>query len=213
VVNLAVARSVTGHDGQSLTGGLAAIYGVFAAFGVLSVTHSAPFALALGVSRRSYYSGTALLVVSVAADYGLALLAVIAGASNGQGLGLHLLRVDYILPGPWYMTWSTSFIALALLFAYGMWVALVYRRWNRLGLFSFASAEATVVIVGVIAASRASAWPASSFVTTFSAAGLTGLVAAFAMILLAGGYLTMCRLGPDHQGDRVRDPARGRLRR
>jgi hypothetical protein len=32
------------------------------------------------------------------------------------------------------------------------------------------------------------------FVTTFGAAGVTGLLAAFAMILLAGGYLTVCRV-------------------
>jgi hypothetical protein len=95
VVNLAVARGLSGYHGQTMTGGLAAIYGVFSVFGVLSVTHSAPFALALGVSRRSYYYGTALLAVSVAVDYGLALLAVIAGASSGQGPGLHLL------PEPW----------------------------------------------------------------------------------------------------------------
>jgi hypothetical protein len=108
VVNLAVARSLSGHHGQTVTGGLAAIYGVFSALGVLSVTHSAPFALALGVSRRWYYSGTALLAVSVAVDYGLALLAVIEGGSSGRGVGLNLLRADYFLPGPGYLTWFTS---------------------------------------------------------------------------------------------------------
>ncbi len=194
VVNLAVARSLSGYHGQTVTGGLAAIYGVFSVLGVLSVTHSAPFALALGVSRRSYYSGTALLAVSVAVDYGLALLAVIEGAGSDRGVGLNLLRADYILPGPRYLTWFTSLIALALLFFYGMWLALVCRRWNRLGLLSFAAAEATVVVVGVIAASRASAWPAIRFLTTFSATGVTGLLAALAMILLASGYLTMRRL-------------------
>ncbi len=66
----------------------------------------------------------------------------------------------YILPGPWYLDWLTSFIVLALMFIYGMWVALVYRRWNVLGLLAFAAAQATVVVAGVIAASRAGAWPA-----------------------------------------------------
>ena len=35
--------------------------------------------------------------------------------------------------GPWYLTWLTSFVALALLFVYGMWFGLVYRRWNLVG--------------------------------------------------------------------------------
>jgi hypothetical protein len=194
VANLAVARSLSGHHGQTLTGGLAAIYGVLSVLGVLSVTHSAPFALALGVSRRSYYSGTVLLAVSVAADFALALSTVIEGAGRGWGAGLPLFRVDYVRSGPGYLTWFTAVIALALMFVYGMWVALVYQHWNRLGLLSFAAAEATVVVVGVIAASRAGAWPAIRFLTTLSATGLTGLLAALAMILLAGGYLTMRRV-------------------
>jgi hypothetical protein len=39
--------------------------------GLLSVFRSLPFGLALGIGRRSYYAGTALL--AVAAVYGLAL--------------------------------------------------------------------------------------------------------------------------------------------
>ena len=109
-----------------------------------------------------------------------------------MGVGLHFIQVAYILPGPWYLTWLTSLIVLALMFIYGMWVALVYRRWNVLGLIAFAAAQATVVVAGVIAASRAGAWPAiGRFFTTLSAAGLTGLLAALVMILLAGGYATI----------------------
>lgn len=193
-VSLTVIGSLPGHHGQIPVGGLVAIYLAFFALGVLSVTHSLPFALALGVSRRSYYAGTALLALGLAAIYGLllAVLAVIEGASSGWGVGLHFFRVAYILPGPWYLTWLTSFIVLGLMFIYGMWVALVYRRWNVLGLLAFAGAQATVVVAGVIAASRAGAWPAiGRFFTTLSAAGLTGLLAALVMILLAGGYATI----------------------
>jgi hypothetical protein len=193
-VSLAVTASLSGSHVQVPTGGLASIYLAFFALGVLSVTHSLPFALALGVSRRSYYAGTALLAVGLAAVNGLmlAVLAVIEGASRGWGVGMHFFRVAYILPGPWYLTWLTSFIGLALLFVYGMWVALVYRRWNVPGLLAFAAAQAAVVVVGVIAASRAGAWPAvGHFFTTISAAGLTGLLAALVMILLAGGYATI----------------------
>jgi hypothetical protein len=41
--------------------------------GLLSVFRSLPFGLALGIGRRSYYAGTALLAVALAAVYGLAL--------------------------------------------------------------------------------------------------------------------------------------------
>jgi hypothetical protein len=196
-VNLAVAASAAGPHAQVPTGALAAIYIVFFFLGALSVTLSLPFALAFGVSRRSYYAGTALLAVGLAAIYGLALavLAVIERLSGGWGVGLHFFRVAYILPGPWYLTWLTSFTGLALLFVYGMWTGLVYRRWNLLGLLAFGAAQATVVVAGVIAVSRADAWSAiGRFFTTLSAAGLTGLLAALAAVLLAGGYATVRRV-------------------
>jgi hypothetical protein len=196
-VCLAVAGSLSGGHGQIPTGGVASIYLVFFALGVLSVTHSLPFALALGVSRRSYYAGTALLALGLAVvnALALALLAVIEGASSGWGVGLHFFRVAYILPGPWYLSWLTSFVVLALLFVYGMWVGLVYRRWNWPGLLAFGAAQAIAAVVAVIAASRAGAWPAiGRFFTTLSAAGFTGLLAALAVILLAGGYVTMRRV-------------------
>jgi hypothetical protein len=164
---------------------------------VLSIGRSLPFAFALGVGRRSYYAGTALLAVSLAAVYGLALtvLQVIEQATGGWGVGLHFFRVAYILSGPWYVTWLTSFVLLALMFIYGMWFGLVYRRWNLLGLLASIAALVIVLVLGVVITSHAHAWPAiGHFFTTLSAAGLTGLLAALAVMLLAGGYATMRRV-------------------
>jgi branched-subunit amino acid ABC-type transport system permease component len=42
-------------------------------WGLLSVLQSLPFGLAVGIGRRSYYAGTALLAVALAAVCGLAL--------------------------------------------------------------------------------------------------------------------------------------------
>ena len=106
-----------------------------------------------------------------------------------------LFRSAYILPGPWYLTWLTSFVLLTLMFIYGMWFGLVYRRWNLLGLLAFAAAQVTIGVAGAAAATQAHAWPAiGRFFTTLSAAGLTGLLAALTVALLAGGYTTMRRV-------------------
>ena len=198
IVWLALAASAGGGGSvQVPTGALAAIYLFFLIAGALSIFRSLPFAFALGVSRRSYYSGTALLAVSLAAVYGLALavLQVIEQATSGWGVGLHFFRVAYILPGPWYLTWLTSFVLLTLMFIYGMWFGLVYRRWNLLGLLAFAAAQVTIGVAGAAAATQAHAWPAiGRFFTTLTAAGLTGLLAALTVMLLAGGYATMRRV-------------------
>jgi hypothetical protein len=178
-------------------GAVAGIYLVFGIVGILSMTRSLPFAFALGVSRRSYYAGTVLLAVSLSVVYGLALavLAVAERATGGWGLRLEFFRIDYILAGPWYLTWLTSSVLLALIFAYGMWCGLLYRRWNLLGLLAFFAAQAVAGLIFLIAAGRADAWTAiGSFFTNHTAAGLTGLLAALAVVLLAGGYATMRRV-------------------
>jgi hypothetical protein len=198
VVGLVIAASVGGgHHTQVPVGALAAIYVIFLIVGALSIFRSLPFALALGVSRRSYYAGTALLAVALAAVYGLALavLQVIEQATGGWGVGLRFFRVAYILPGPWYLTWLTSFVGLALMFVYGMWIGLVYRRWNLLGLLAFFAIQVIAALVLVIIGTNAHAWTAiGHFFTAISAAGLTGLLAAVAVMLLAGGFATIRRV-------------------
>ena len=177
-----------------IPGAVAGIYIVFAVVGVLSMTRSLPFAFALGVSRRSYYAGTVLLAVGLSVVYGLALaaLAVAERATGGWGLGLEFFRIDYILSGSWYVIWLTSSVLLALMFTYGMWCGLIYRRWNLPGLLAFLAAQAVAGLIFLIAAGRADAWTAiGSFFTNLTAAGLTGLLAALAALLLAGGYATM----------------------
>ncbi len=194
---VALAASASGYNTQIPTGALGAIYLFFLIAGILSISRSLPFAFALGVSRRSYYAGTVLLAVALAAADGLALavLQVIEQATSGWGVRLHFFRVAYILPGPWYLTWLTSFVVLTLMYIYGMWYGLVYRRWNLLGVLAFGATQVTIVVAGVVAATQAHAWAEiGRFFTTLTAAGLTGLLAALAVVLLAGGYTTMRRV-------------------
>ena len=176
---------------------LVVIYVCFMILGLLAIVRSLPFGLAMDVSRRSYYAGTAALAVALAAVYGLALtvLQAIERATGGWGMDLHFFRIPYVLDGPWYLTWLTSFVGLSLMFIYGMWWGLAYRRWNLVGLLAFGAAQIIVVTGGVIIASQVHAWPAiGRFLITLSATGLTGLLAALAAVLLAGGLSTVRRV-------------------
>jgi hypothetical protein len=64
------------------------------------------------LSRRTYYTGTALLALSLAAVYGLALtlLQAIERATGGWGVQMRFFQVSYIFTGRWYLTWATSFV-------------------------------------------------------------------------------------------------------
>lgn len=174
--------------------GLFAVVAVFFALGVQSVARSLPFALALGLSRRSYYNGTVLLAATLAVGYGLLLTGFqgIERATGGWGLSTNVFRVPYILDGPWYLTWLTSSVALALMFAWGMWVGIVYRRWSLVGALIFAAGQITVLLAAGALITWSHTWAGfGHFFTTLSAAGLTGVLAALVVVLLGGGYATL----------------------
>ena len=76
-------------------GYLIAFFIYFGVQGWQTVGRSLPFGLALGISRRSFYSGTALLGMALALVSGLVLAALqaIERATGGWGLSLHFFRV------------------------------------------------------------------------------------------------------------------------
>jgi|KBSMisStandDraft_5_1062788.scaffolds.fasta_scaffold232215_2 branched-subunit amino acid transport protein AzlD len=194
LVNLVIASQVAPDVNSYYTGGLLSIYVFLLICGALSMTRSLPFALMLGLSRRSYYLGTALLVVCLGIVYGLALavLQVIERATEGWGVDMHFFRIPGILDGPWYLTWLTSFVLLVLFFLYGMWYGLVYRRWSLPGLVAFIAAQILVVLAVVVAISMADSWHAlGDFFSTATASALTGVLAAITVAMGVGGFTTL----------------------
>jgi hypothetical protein len=75
LVNLVIATVLPSPQGN-YTGGLVTIYAFLLVCGALSMTRSLPFGLMLGVSRRTYYLGTALLIAALGVVYGLGLTAL-----------------------------------------------------------------------------------------------------------------------------------------
>ncbi len=186
-----------GHSSHRYVGGLAAIFVMLFLLGLQTVARSLPFGLALGLSRASYFLGTVVLAVALSAVYSLILAIgqVIERATGGWGIKMGFFRVPYVLQGPWYLTWLTAFVGLALLFVYGMWFGLVYRRWSLVGLVVFIAGQVSLLLAGAIVATTANAWHnVGHFFTALSAAGVTGLMAAFAAVLVAGGLATIRRM-------------------
>jgi hypothetical protein len=192
------------HEG---TGYLLTFFVFFAVQGWQTVGRSLPLGLALGASRRSFYSGTALLGTALALVSGLVLTALqaIERATGGWGLSLHFFRVTYLLNGPWYATWLTSAVGLFAAWVYGMWNGAVNSRWGGLGTLAFIVVQVLVVVAGARvaafehwhfqpAAGGGPGGPGGPGVpASLTALGLTGLVAALAVLLLAGGQVTIRR--------------------
>ena len=136
------------RGGDNFRDGLAVIFRMFFVTGVQRVGGWLPFGLALGATRRSFYAGTALLGVSMSLVSGLVIagLQAIERATGGWGLSITFFRVPYLLNGPWYATWLTSFVGLSALFVYGMWYGIVNRRWGMLGLLAFIAVQVLVAL-------------------------------------------------------------------
>jgi hypothetical protein len=185
-------------DGHEAAGYLVGIFAYFGVLGSQTIGRSLPFGLTLGASRRSFYSGTALLGVALSLVFGLLLtvLQAIERATDGWGLSLHFFRVPYLLNGPWYATWLTSFVGLFAVFVYGMWYGIVSTRWGILGTLAFLAVQVLVVVAGAVTVSSEH-WHvfsgAGGSSAGLTALGLTGVVAALAILLLAGGHATIRR--------------------
>jgi hypothetical protein len=185
------------NEAGHYTNTLFAFFLFFFVLGVQSVAQSLPFALTLGGSRRSFYSGTALLGASLAFASGLVLagLQAIERVTDGWGVAMHFFRVPELLNGPWYATWLTSFVGLSVLFAYGMWYGVVYLRWAMPGVFLFIAVQMLVGLAGYAAAALGYSWSAvEGHLASLTALDLTGFVAAATAVLLAGGYATIRRV-------------------
>ena len=94
-----------------------------------------------------------------------------------------------------YLTWLTSAVALALLFVFGTWFELVYRRWRIMGVVAFSAALTAVLAAGAVATTQAQAWAASATFSAPSAClGLTGLLVGLTVVLVTGGLATIRRI-------------------
>jgi len=137
------------------------------------------------------------LVVSLSALYAAILTALWAleGATNGWGLQLHFFRVPWILDGPWYQVLVTTFVLLALVFLFGLWAGLIYRRFGLIGTVVF---FALLVIAGVAAALLVTWrqwWPAvGSYLSDLNVLAASGMLALVAAAIAGGGYLTIRRI-------------------
>jgi hypothetical protein len=192
------AVTVGRRPGHDASGYLLGFFLSFAVQGGQSIGASLPFALTLGTSRRSFYSGTALLGMALAVVSGLALTALqaIERATGGWGLSLHFFRVPYLLNGPWYVTWLTSAVVLSALFVYGMWYGILYSRWGLLGTLAFIAVQALVIAAGAVVVSVEHWHPWSAAGGSYfglTVLGLTGVIAALAVLLVAVGQATIRR--------------------
>ena len=200
VINLAVFGAMGDIDPQPTTGGLVSIYVMMFVACLNSITQVFPFALGLGVSRRSFYLGNVLQFVAQAICYAavLYLLAIVEEATDGWGIRLRFFG----LPFAWvenpllrFLGYAIPFLLLGFL---GIAIALVFKRWGVNGMLTLTTA-ALIGFGGLaVLATWQNWWPAIVrwFADQSGAALLVGWPALLTLPLAAVSYLAIRRATP-----------------
>lgn len=171
------------------TGGILALYIAVLVVFLQSVTQLFPFAMSLGLSRRVFFAGTALMAVVQAVVYSLLLVGLTAleDASGGWWTGLHFVAPLHIDRLPVITQFALFFFLMLGFMLLGIAIGAVHKRWGAAGMYSLMTG-AVLVFGGVaVVLTALGAWTAfgSWFVGT-PALALAGIYLAFAAVVSAG---------------------------
>jgi hypothetical protein len=153
-VNIAIFAGIgdSTRPGGNTTGGLASLYIVTAIVAAVSISNVFPFALGMGITRRTFYLATALVTVVQAIAYGviLYLLTLLERGTGGFGVDLRFFRVPFVdaYDGPLQiLVFAVPFLALSFL---AIFASTVIVRWGTNGMF--ASGAIGLLVGGLLAA-------------------------------------------------------------
>lgn len=199
VVNILLfgAVNASAEPQDNTTGALAAIYAIMLVTHLQTMTQVFPFALGLGVTRRSFFAATGLIVVGQAVGYGIVLYlcSLVEQATNGWGVTMTFFRVSFIADDPWPLQpveYAVPLLAMAFL---GVLVGVVFSRWGRTGVWIMTTGTGLVISGAVILATWQQWWPAvGRFFTEQPSLALTaGYPLALAALFAGLGYRVLRR--------------------
>ena len=152
-VNLLIFASIDeAAPGKNTTGGLASIYIVCSIVAATSISQVFPFALGMGVTRRTFYLATVLVNVVQAVAYGvlLYLLNLIEGATGGFGIQLRFFRIPYVDVDNGLLQIAVYAVPFLFLNFVSIFVAVWYVRFgmNRL----LGAGAALILVAGLLTA-------------------------------------------------------------
>lgn len=140
--------------GMQYNGAIFALLGPLIGFGFTAMGQYFPLALGLGLTRREFAAGTALVFVGNAAFYAgiITIGKVIEVATGGFGLGIRFFDVVYTGLGEWWQTLIQTFLLILSVMLVGAAITTAFQRWGQSFLWVFWIALA-VVVLSIVAGS------------------------------------------------------------
>lgn len=183
------------NTGMQWNGAIFALLGPLIGFGFTAMGQYFPLALGLGLTRREFAAGTALVFVGNAALFAVIVTIgkVIEVATGGFGLSVRFFDVFYTGIGEWWQTLIQTFLLILMVMLVGAAITTAFHRWGQSFLWIFWIALGIVVVA--IAAGVLLSEAFRAVVEDVAAMGWfpwMGVVAAFAVIG-AAAWLTLVR--------------------
>jgi hypothetical protein len=183
-------------DGRS-TGALMSIYFVMLVVHLQTMTQVFPFALGMGVTRRAFYAGTALLVTAQAAAYGVVLtaLGLVESATGGWGVGVRFFGLSFLVQsnviGQW-LVYTVPFLAVSWI---GIFMGVVFKRWGQPGVYTVGVGSGLLFGGLAVLITWQGWWPAvgSFFISQSTLVLLTVYPLLIALVLGGAGWLAIRR--------------------
>jgi hypothetical protein len=180
-----------------VTGGLMSIYIFVVVAHLVTMTQVFPFALGLSVTRRDFFTGTALFIVAQSAVQGLLLTLLLAleQATAGWAMGLHFFGIPFVVQPNWVLQWLIYTVPFLLFSFVSILAGTILKRFGQLGMWV---ASVGLLLLGGIAAVLVTwqqAWPAVGrfFADTPATALFAGYPTILAVVAAAAAYLFLRR--------------------
>ena len=195
LINVIVWRTTPQDENSAAAGAVVPLAAVVLVSFVQAVTQLLPFGMGMGLSRRSFYAGTALAAVLLSAAYGLALtaLAAIERATGGWGVDLAFFAPPWVEARHPVLQWVALSALLLLAAATGAGIGIVYKRFGATGMYLLTVAVIVVVGAALLAIGTLDAWQqVGNWLTGQSMVVLA--VALPAVLTVGGGVLSFAGL-------------------
>ncbi|MFC4619935.1 hypothetical protein ACFO4N_14575 [Camelliibacillus cellulosilyticus] len=151
LVNYIIGIVSSTTDGDPIyTGGVGSIYAYILVAGMMTLTHTFPFALGMSVRRIDYFLGTGTLFVLISALFAviLYLFGLIEQWTEGWGVMLHFFHLPYLNDGSAIQQLLLNFILMMNMCFLGFVITSIFRRFGRFGLL--VTAVIALIVISIL---------------------------------------------------------------
>ncbi|SDD04115.1 hypothetical protein SAMN05444580_102474 [Rhodococcus tukisamuensis] len=161
LISYVIFSLVQSDQDDNFTGSVFAVYGFVLAFYLQAMTQTFPFALGLSVTRREFFTATALMALAQSVVFALALylLSVVEAATDGWGVRMRMFGLARYFTDSPVLQFLALFANLLLVAAIALAAGAVYQRWKVTGVLTAGVTVLGGLSLAAVLVTWARAWP------------------------------------------------------